>query len=107
MSEPTYTAAIGTASDVVSGDYCDVVVVENESTTVGYREDADGDEVPAYSLTNKVVMAAVDTTVRTDDEDKLFTAGDAADDILRANGWRRISDWGTSDNALYAHVERY
>jgi hypothetical protein len=100
----TFTAAIGTASDVVTGDYCDVTVIEN--AIVNYRTDGDGNEVPEYGLTDKIALGSVDTDVRTDADDSLTSAPDAADKILTANGWTRTGDWTTASNALYAPVER-
>jgi hypothetical protein len=103
----TYTAAIGTASDVVLGDFCDVTVVEN--AFIGYREFEVGGEMALaeeYGMTDKVALDSVETGVRIDDENSLTSAPDSADKILAANGWTRTGDWTTADNALYAPVER-
>jgi hypothetical protein len=99
----TYTAAIGTASDVVAGDFCDVIVVEN--MIVGFRYPGDV-EVPEFGLSNTIALGEVDLDVRTDADDKLTTAPAAADKILTASGWTRTGDWETARNALYAPVER-
>jgi len=101
----TYTAAIATASDVVTGDFCDVCVIENEID--GWREDEYSNDVkPVYGMTSRTPMEPVETNIRVDDEDKLSKAADAADEILRANGWNRTDDWSFGDNAMYATVER-
>lgn len=85
----TYTAAIGTAADVVAGDFCDVSVIVDG--TVG--------------LTSEVVMAA-ETAVRTDHEDVLGIVEADAERVLAENGWRVTGDWSVAYNALYAPVER-
>ncbi|MER7331721.1 MULTISPECIES: hypothetical protein [unclassified Micromonospora] len=97
-----FVAALANASDVVSGDYCDVSVIESE--IVSYREGRDGNDVPEYGLTDKLAMDAVDTNVRTDGDIKAALAD--ADRVLRDNGWNRSGDWEPSQNAYYAEVER-
>ena len=99
----TYTAAIGTASDVVAGDFCDVMVAEND--IVGYREDEDGNEIPEYEMGSNVVMPAQETTVRTDEADPWGRLEAEAVAILAANGWRVVGPWELGDNAAYATVE--
>jgi prevent-host-death family protein len=99
----TYTAAIGLLSDVVAGDFCDVSVAEND--ILSYRHDANGDEVPVYSMGSNVVMDAVELPVRVDADDKGERIEDAADEALRAAGWRRVDGWESADNAAYATVE--
>jgi len=103
MEDTMYTAALATASDVVSGDFCDVSVVENE--VISYRQGTDGYDIPVYGMTSVVALDAVETTVRTD-ADNYGAAETEADDILAANGWVRTGDWEPSDNAYYAPVER-
>lgn len=98
----THYAAIATASDVVAGDYCDVSVAEAEIHT--YRVDDDGNETPEYAMGPNVVMDAVETDVRTDDEDSHTKIEGAAEAILAANGWTRTGPWELADNAAYAPV---
>jgi hypothetical protein len=100
VPEPTYTAAIGLISSVVAGDHCDVTVAENN--LVGYRSDE-----PEYVMGSNIVMDVTETAIRTDDEDVAGKVYDAADDILTANGWRRVTDWDdAAGDAAYARVER-
>jgi hypothetical protein len=99
----TYTAAIGTASNVVFGDHCDVQVAENDIT---YHLGPNDEEVPEHTMSDRLVLDAIDTDIRTDDEDKLSKVGDAADEILAKHGWSRVEGWAIADNALYAQVER-
>lgn len=103
MPATTYTAAIGTASDVIEGGVCDVTVVENVVAT--YRTDDDGNETPEYGMSDKVAMPAQETTVRTD-EDAAERLIAEAEQILNRNGWRVTGTWEPSDNAVYAPVER-
>lgn len=104
MTETTYTAAIGLVSSVVAGDHCDVSVAKND--VVGYHDDEDGNEAPQYAMGNKVVLGPVETSVRTD-EDVAAKVYDAADEVLAANGWRRVGDWDdTSGDTAYVTVER-
>lgn len=100
----TYTAAIGTASDVVAGDFCDVSIAENEIIT--YKLQEDGTETPVYGMSGKVVMDAIETTVRTDEDDKLGRIEADAERILEANGWKVTGPWELADNAAYATVVR-
>ncbi|GAA2626400.1 hypothetical protein GCM10010411_74150 [Actinomadura fulvescens] len=102
--DTTYTAAIATASDVVAGEYCDVLVAEND--VVGYRDGEGGQEVPVLGMSDRVVMEAVETTVRTTDDDKLGLIEQEAEQILAAHGWQVVGPWELSDNAAYAAVQR-
>lgn len=86
----TYTAAIGTADDVVTGEFCDVSVI---------AEDAEG------MLTDKVEFMA-ETAIRTDHEDVLGVVEEDAERVLSENGWQVTGKWSVTDNALYAPVER-
>lgn len=88
-AEYGYTASVGTASDVVAGDFTDVAVGEN---------DADG------NMTSTLVLDPVETTALTDDDMEDIEA--AADTTLEAHGWTRVGAWQIADNALYATVER-
>lgn len=100
----TYTAAVATASDVTADDFCDVSVVEN--LVHGYTVDDDGNETPDYTLSDKMAMEPVKLDVRTDDDDVLGHAVNAAESVLGAQGWRICGQWDTGDNAMYAAVER-
>jgi hypothetical protein len=100
----TYTAAICTDSSTVAGDYCDVSVAADE--LVGYREDDDGNATPQYAMGSTVVLEAIETGVRVDDDDKLEKAEKAAEKILEDQGWTVTGPWKASDNAMYAQVER-
>jgi hypothetical protein len=100
----TFTAAIATASDCVLGEFCDVSVAKNEIITRKLEED-DG-ETPVYGMGGNVVMAAVETTVRTDVDDKLGRIEADAERILADNGWKVTGAWELADNAAYASVER-
>ena len=86
----TYTAAIGTAPDVVAGDFCDVSVIVTDD------EDR---------LTDEVAFAA-ETAIRTDHQDVLGVVEADAERVLAANGWRLTGPWKVTDNALYARAER-
>jgi hypothetical protein len=88
--EMTYTAAIGTASDVVAGEFCDASVIIN---------DAEG------NLTDTAVMQA-ETEIRTDHEDVLGVIEADAERVLREHGWQIAGKWDVADNALYAPVKR-
>lgn len=90
----TYTAAISTASDVVAGDNCDVCVAENILT--GDDEEVMGDTI---------VLDAIETTVSTDNPDKLTLAREEAEQILLESGWVVTGPWTIADNAMYASVE--
>lgn len=85
----TYIAAVGTASDVVAGDYTDVAVG---------TADENG------NMTSTLVLDPVETTARTDAD--MEEIQDAADATLEAHGWTRVGAWDIADNALYATVER-
>ncbi|QVJ03084.1 hypothetical protein KGD82_13700 [Nocardiopsis eucommiae] len=87
--EHGYTAAVGTASDVVAGDYTDVSVGEN---------DTDG------NMTDTLALDPVETDATTDADMEDIEA--AADKALEAAGWTRTGPWDVADNALYAPVER-
>lgn len=87
----TYTAAIGTTSDVVFGDYCDVMVTK---------------DLPDGTFGTEEVMESTETDVLVDDPEALHLVEDAADRVLEANGWKRTGGWEIADNALYASVER-
>lgn len=101
----TYTAAVATDPSCVAGDYCDVQVLENEIVT--YRIDDDGNEIPEYGMTSVLALDAIETDVRTDDEDALDKAQRSADEILAEHGWRRTEEWSVADTAMYALAERY
>lgn len=100
----TYYAAIGTASDVVTGDHCDLTVTE--AITLGYREGEDGQEIEELGFGGTTVLDSVDLPIRTDDTAKLGAIEEAAAELLDANGWRVIGGWEIADNAAYARVER-
>ncbi|MFY7066014.1 hypothetical protein ACOQFV_09145 [Nocardiopsis changdeensis] len=85
----TYIAAVGTASDVVAGDYTDVAVG---------TADENG------NMTDTLVLDPVETTARTDAD--MEDIQDAADATLEAHGWTRVGAWDIADNALYATVAR-
>jgi hypothetical protein len=98
-----YVAAIGTARDVVEGDFCDVSVIESEDTNTKITDD--GAEVPVFELTDRVAMPAQELTIRTDDADRDLKIQPEAERVLSANGWRVVGKWEPSDNACYAGVE--
>lgn len=100
----TYTAAITTAASDVTGDFCDVTVIEN--VIHGYTTDGEGNEVPDYGLSDTLAMRATELPIRTDDDDVLGKVEDAAEAVLTANGWRITGEWDVADNALYASAER-
>lgn len=87
----TYTAAIGTAGYVVTGDHCDVSV---------YEEDTEG----GYPAGDALFTA--ETAIRTDHEDALGVVEEDAERVLSENGWQVTGKWSVTDNALYAPVER-
>lgn len=96
---PTHIAVIALLADVVEGDYCTVSVVEAD-TSHGKLDD-DGNEIPEYVTSDRVTLPDVDTSVRTDSERGAELPAEA-DRILAANGYARIGDWESSDNAAYA-----
>ena len=102
-AEHGYMAAIGTAHDVVAGDYSDVTVTE---AAADLNVDEDGNETLTPVFGTTVVYGPVDTVVRTDDEDQLFKVEVAAEALLEQAGWEVTGPWQITDNALYATVER-
>lgn len=102
----TYFAAIGTASDVVPGDFMDLTVTE--AVITGYREGENGEEIEMLGFGGPTVLESVDLPVRTDDEDSHMKIEPAAAEALEANGWRLVpgEKWELGDNAAYAQVER-
>jgi hypothetical protein len=104
MTEITYTAAVAIASDVVAAGLCDVSVGENDVT--GYRLDDAGNEIPEYTMSDRLAMEPMEIAVGVDDNDKLEAAGPAADAQLWAFGWNRTGEWLVTDTAMYAPVER-
>lgn len=100
----TFTAAIGTASDVVLGDFCDVTVAEDD--VISYRFDEDGNEIPLYGMSDRIVMEPIETDVRVDDDESLQKVEAAAREVLEDNGWKVTGTWESGGNALYASVER-
>ena len=85
-----YVAFVGTAPDVVSGDYCDLAVIAYHG---------DGKYAASAEFTGE-------TTIRTDHPDVLGVIEPDAEAVLLANGWRVTSDWAYAGNSLYADVER-
>jgi hypothetical protein len=87
-----YAAAVGTAPDVVSGEFYTVSVLEVDDQ--GF-------------LTDTVAMADTPTGVRVTHPPRDWEALEAgAERVLEANGWRTTEGWDASDNAIYADVER-
>ncbi len=97
-----HIAAVGVASDVVSGDFCEVEVWENE---VKYEIDDRGEYVPVYPADGETVVGPVETLIPVPAADRGEIA-DAADEVLAAHGWRRVEDWSDGQDALHARVER-
>lgn len=102
-AEHGYMAAIGTAHDVVAGDYSDVTVTE---AAADLNVDEDGNETVTPVFGTTVVYGPVETDVRTDDEEQLFKVEAAAEALLEQAGWEVTGPWQITDNALYATVER-
>lgn len=100
-----FIAAIATASDAVANGLCDVSVAEADE--ISYNTDSNGNETPVYGMSNRLVLEPIDTTVSTDDDDKLAKAQSAAEDLLANHGWELVDGWEISDNALYATVTRF
>jgi len=100
----TYTAAIGTDSSVVAGEFCDVSVAEDYIIT--YRQGEDGEEIPVTGMSDKVVLGPVEIGVRVDDPDLHLEIEQAAEWVLESHGWRVVGPWELGDNAAYAPVER-
>jgi hypothetical protein len=86
----TYTAAIGTAADVVAGEFCDVSVIAN-----------DGEGM----LTDNIAMHA-DTAIPVSHPDVLGVVEADAERVLTEKGWRVTGKWFVADNALYAPAEQ-
>lgn len=101
----TFIACIGTASDVVTNNLCDVAVAEADE--ISYTIASDGTETPDYSMSDRLVMQPTELTVSTDDDDKLAKAQSAAEDVLANNGWELVDSWDIVDNAMYATVTRF
>lgn len=97
----THVACIGTARDVVPGEYCDLNITE--AVIGGYRLNGDGDEIPEYMGGDKTVYTA-ELATRVDDEEGRIGVADEADEALKNAGWVREGEWETSENALYAPV---
>lgn len=97
----THVACIGTAWDVVPGEYCDLTVAE--AVIGGYRTDGDGDEVAEHVMGDKTLYTA-ELATRVDDEEGRIGVADEADEALKNAGWVREGEWETSENALYAPV---
>jgi len=97
-----FVATLANCADVVTGDNCDVSVIESE--IVSYYEDYDGNVIPEYEMNGNVAMDAIETTVPTDGD--IHAALDEADTILRDAGWVRVEDWEASESAYCAEVER-
>lgn len=97
----THIAAIGTASDVVEGEVCDLVIAT--AAIAMYRIDGEGNEVAEPTMGDEIVYS-VELTTRTDDDD-LGKVVEEADQVLRDQGWNRTGDWDCSHNAMYASVE--
>lgn len=98
-----YVAAVATSADVVEGDNCVVVVFERQ--VIGYRDGADGEEIPVYSL-GEIVYEA-DTGIPMDADDATARATAAATELLEEAGWEVVSEWEYSDNSVYAHVAHH
>jgi hypothetical protein len=82
----TYTAEIAISSAVALGDKCAVTVVADDDVRQG--------------------MESTDTTLLIDGDHSREQVIDAAEDVLRANGWKVTGDWEDSDNSYYVTVER-
>jgi prevent-host-death family protein len=106
VTDTTYTASIGLISSVVTGDFCDLAV--NEDQIVAAREDDYGNEIPVTEPTGPMVLDTVELgDARTDDPDSESKAYDAADEMLDDHGWRRVGPWNAAaGDAAYAPVER-
>ena len=100
----TYTAAIGTDSSVVAGEYCDVSVAEDYIIT--YRQGEDGEEIPVTGMSDRVVLGPMEIGVRVDDPDSYRKIEKAAEQVLESHGWRVAGPWELGDNAAYAPVEQ-
>lgn len=101
---PHYTAWIATASDVVLGDHCDVIVLEDEVNTTWLDED--GQEHPVYTSSAKDPLELGEIPVRVDDPDRDEKAQQEAAQRLSEHGWRVVEKWDYTDNAMSATVER-
>lgn len=102
---PRYTAAIAADPSCCSGQQADVCVIENDVS--GCNVDDDGNEIPVYTLSDKIAMECIETSVCTDpatrDDDKLMAE---AEGILAANGWTVTGTWQYASDGIYATVER-
>lgn len=88
----------------VYGDHCDVCVAED--VVISYRQDEDGNDIEETAMGDLLVLNPIETSVRTDDDDKLAKVEAAADGILAEFGWTRTGAWFTAEDALYAPVTR-
>jgi len=98
----THIATIGTATDVVLGDTCDLTVYRAKTEISAYL--GSDEETTEYVADGDATFTS-DLTVLLDDEDRDVKAMAEADDILTARGYTRTSDWGFGGNAMYAEVE--
>lgn len=86
-----YVALVGTAGDVVTGEFCDLGVM-------GYE----GEQGRAPFTAELEVLLST----RIDHPDKLGVVIPDAEAVLREHGWAVTSDWAVADDHLYADVER-
>lgn len=84
-------ALVGTAGDVVTGEFCDIGVMgyEGEQGRAPFTAEFEGP-----------------LSIRVDHPDKLGAVIPDAERVLREQGWTVTSDWAVADNHLYADVER-
>lgn len=82
----TYTAEISTSSKIALGDKCAVTVVNDDDVRDG--------------------MESTDTPLAIDGDHAREQVIDAAEDVLRADGWRVTGVWEDGDNSYYVTVER-
>lgn len=80
-----YTAEITISSAVALGDKCAVTVVADNDIRQG--------------------MESTDTPLAIDGDHTREQVIDAAEGILRANGWKVTGDWEDGDNSYYVAVE--
>jgi hypothetical protein len=97
----THIATIGTASDVVAGDNCDLTIYHAKAEISACL----GSEETYEYVAVGDAFYAIELTVALTDEDRDSKAMAEADDLLTAQGYTRVSDWAQSHDALYAEVD--
>lgn len=104
MQQQHFTAWISVTSNVLSNEFCDVEVLEDE--VHGYRLDSEGNEIPQWSSNGTGPVYSALLGVRHDEEDIYDRAIEEVEDKLDKAGWSVEGDWEAVDTGWTATVER-